>query len=82
MEIDEIVGTALDDVTRSEKEAVAVNSPSVTAITMLAWPNWPGAGVNFTVRFEPVPDKSMLADGSKVGLEEVAETVRLGESTS
>src|SRR5207247_174308 len=44
---------------------------------MVAVPVWLRAGVTVTVRLAPDPPKTMLATGTKVGLEEAPETIRL-----
>src|SRR5437667_276847 len=44
---------------------------------MVAVPVWLRAGVTVTVRLAPEPPKTMLATGTKVGLEEAPERVRL-----
>src|ERR1019366_3493146 len=67
------------------KLSVAVSPPtSVNVTEMAALPGWLGAGVSVTVRFEPLPPKTMFWTGTKPGFEEVAVTARLsgGDSES
>src|SRR5438093_1425980 len=56
---------------------MAVRLPSLTVTVMLAVPVWLRAGVTVTVRLAPEPPKTMLATGTRVGLEEGPETIRL-----
>src|SRR5947208_6955575 len=64
-------------VTVSTKLSLAVRLPSLTVTVMVAVPVWLRAGVAVTVRLAPEPPKTMLATGTKVGLEEVSERIRL-----
>src|SRR6266568_5508443 len=63
--------------TVNTKLSLAVRLPSLTVTVMVAVPVWLEAGVTVTVRFAPEPPKTMLALGTKVGLEEAPETIRL-----
>ena len=63
--------------TVNTKLSLAVRLPSLTVTVMVDVPVWLSAGVTVTVRFAPEPPKTMLATGTKVGLEEAPETVRL-----
>ena len=61
---------------------MAVWVPSLTATVMVAVPLWPAAGATVTVRLEALPPKMMLALGTRAGLEELPETVRLAAAVS
>ena len=50
--------------------------PSDTVIVMVEVPLWLPAGVIITVRFAPVPPKTMLASGTTVALLDAAVNVR------
>src|SRR5437879_9325303 len=63
--------------TVNRKLSLAVRLPSLTVTVLVAVPVWLRAGVTVTVRLAPEPPKTMLARGTKVGLEEAPETVRL-----
>ena len=58
------------------KLVVAHKDWSQTVKAIVVVPTWPGAGVNVTVRFVPVPPRRILVLGRRVGLEETAVTVR------
>src|SRR6266571_4966942 len=74
----EIVGAVFAvALTVSTKLSLAVKLPSLTVTVMVAVPVWLRAGVTVTVRLAPEPPKTMLAAGTKVGLEEAPETIRL-----
>ena len=79
----EIVGASFTGLTvkRNVVEAVAP-FPSVTVTVMLAVPNWSANGERDTVRLAPLPPKARLLLGSNVGLDEVAESVRLAAGVS
>src|SRR6266568_2422015 len=69
-----VFGVAL---TVNTKLLLAVRLPSLTVTVMVEVPVWLRAGVMVTVRLAPEPPKTMLAPGTKVGLEEAPETIRL-----
>src|SRR6266566_4240848 len=74
----EIVGAVFAGaLTVNTKLSLLVRLPSLTVTVIVAVPVWFGAGVTVTVRFAPEPPKTMLATGTKVGLEEAPETTRL-----
>src|SRR3989442_11758810 len=63
--------------TVNTKLSLAVRLPSLTVTVIVAVPVWLRAGLTVTVRLAPEPPKTMLAAGTKVGLEEAPETTRL-----
>src|SRR5438477_6488323 len=74
----EIVGAVFAAaLTVSTKLSLALRLPSLTLTVMVAVPVWLRAGVTVTVRLAPEPPKTMLPDGTRVGLEEAPETIRL-----
>src|SRR5439155_26138249 len=73
----ERVGGVLEALTVRVKLVLALREPSLTVSVIVAVPTWPLAGVTVTVRFPPLPPNTMFALGTSVGLEELAETVRL-----
>ena len=75
--ISEIVGGVLTGLTVRTKVSVAVLVPSLTVTVIVVVPIWPLAGVTVTVRFPPLPPKTMLAFGTKVVLLELLFRVRL-----
>jgi hypothetical protein len=56
--------------------------PSLTEIVMSVLPLWFAAGVTFTVRFAPLPPKTILPFGTSAVEEELAESVRLAAAVS
>src|SRR5437867_6410239 len=72
-----IVGVVLGALTVRVKLVLALRVPSLTVSVIVAVPTWPLAGVTVTVRFPPLPPNTMFALGTSVGLEELADTVRL-----
>src|SRR6266568_1720908 len=62
--------------TVNTKLSLAVRLPSLTVTVIVVVPVWLSAGVTVTVRFAPEPPNTMLASGTKVGLEEAAVTIR------
>src|SRR5687768_4555343 len=73
----EIVGGVLTSLTVNTKLVVAVRAPSLTVMVMVLVPLSPAAGVITTCLVAPFPPpKTMLALGTSVTLEDVAETVR------
>ena len=71
------VGGIFAAFTVSEKLALSVTPPALTVKVMSALPVRPGSGVIRAVRLLPVPLKVMFTAGTKLGLEELAVTVRL-----
>src|ERR1043165_1633534 len=71
-------------VTLTTKLVAELPSPSLTLRAIAALPDCPAAGGTLTVRLAPAPRISMLASGTRVGLEDEPTTVRspMGESTS
>ena len=61
-----IVGTWLFWATVKMKLLSVVSSPSLTVSVMVAMPVWSAAGVTMTVRFAPLPPKTMFASGMRV----------------
>src|SRR5439155_1510426 len=59
---------------------LALRDPSLTVSVIVAVPTWPLAGVTVTVRFPPLPPNTMFALGTSVGLEELADTVKIGRA--
>src|SRR5688572_29563584 len=73
----EIVGGVLTSLTVKTKLVLAVRAPSLTVMVMVLVPLSPAAGVITTFLVAPFPPpKTMLAFGTSVTLEDVAETVR------
>src|SRR5207248_2179342 len=65
-------GTVITNVSR----AVAPAASRTVRVTV-AVPVWPAAGVRATVRSAPIPPRTIPACGSRLGLLDVAVTVRL-----
>ena len=82
--IGEMTGKEWTALTVNKKLALLAAAPSLTVMVIVALPNWFAAGVTVTVRMAPLPPKTMFALGTRVGLEEAPESVKLatGESTS
>src|SRR5437016_294242 len=57
-------------------DVLAVASPSLTVMVIVAEPTFLRVGVSVTVRFAPKPPNLMLQAGTRVGLLDVAETIR------
>src|SRR5918993_1636193 len=75
--ISEIVGGVLTSLTVNTKSVLAVRAPSLTVMVMVLVPLSPAAGVMTTFLVAPFPPpKTMLAFGTSVTLEEVADMVR------
>src|SRR5918993_5574361 len=75
--IAEIVGGVLTSLTVNTKLVLAVRAPSLTVMVIVVVPLSPAAGVTTTFLVAPFPPpKTMLALGTSVTSEEVAETVR------
>src|SRR5439155_14351045 len=64
-------------VTVNTNVSLLLRAPSLTVTVMVALPDWFVAGINVTVRLEPLPPKRILPFGTSPGLEEVPLTVRL-----
>src|SRR3954466_9736890 len=56
--------------------------PSVTVIVIVELPLCPAAGVMVTVRLAPLPPKTILLVGARVGLDDCAERRRLATGVS
>ena len=77
-----MVGRSFTAVTVSRKLVEAVAWLSLTVTVIVAVPLWFGAGVTVTVRFAPVPPKTMLATGTRVELVVAPVSVRLPAAVS
>ncbi len=66
----------LGGLTVNKKLVLAVREPSLTVRVIVALPVRPVAGVTVTVRLVPLPPRTMLAVGTRVGLEDPRETVK------
>src|SRR4051794_11713275 len=75
--IREIAGGSFTGFTVTAKIALALDRPSLTVSVMVALPLWLVAGRTVTVRWVPLPPKTMLAGGTSVGLDEALLSVRL-----
>src|SRR5436190_4166089 len=64
------------------KAAVAVFAPSFTVTVTVEVPTNPPAAVTVTVRFEPLPSRTMLPGGTRLGFEESTVTSRLAGGVS
>ena len=73
----EIVGGVLTVLTVRVNVVALVNWPSLTRMVMMADPVSPAAGVIVTVRFVPVPLKTMLLFGTRAMFEALPSTPRL-----
>src|SRR5438552_1381401 len=74
----EMVGGSFTGLTVRRKLLVALPPLlSETMTEMVAAPDWLGAGVTIRARFAPEPPRAILALGTRVGLDELAETARL-----
>ena len=73
----EIAGASFTGVTVNTNVSLLLRAPSLTVTVMVALPDWFVAGINVTVRLEPLPPKRILAFGTSPGLEEVPLTIRL-----
>src|ERR671912_683395 len=74
--IAEMVGGVLTSLTVNTKSVLAVRAPSLTVMVMVLVPLSPAAGVITTFLVAPFPPpKTMLAFGTSVTLEDVADTV-------
>ena len=60
----------------------AVRVPSLTMIVIVDVPLWPVAGVMTAVRPAPLPPKTILATGTSVASDEVAERVNAAGEVS
>ena len=61
--------------TVNTKFVEAVSAPSLTVIVIVEVPLPPAAGVMTALRAAPLPPKTMLATGTSVALDEVADSV-------
>src|SRR4051812_7911086 len=73
--MDEIVGGSLMGLTVSTNELLELRLPSLTMIVTVALPKRFVAGIRVAARELPLGLKLMLATGSSVGLDELAESV-------
>src|SRR5882672_5351595 len=71
-----IVGASFTELTVSWKLVLVLNCPSLTVTVIVAHPNWLAAGVSVTVRFAPLPPKTMFAFGTSVRSDEPPLTVK------
>src|SRR3954471_7805629 len=71
----EMVGASLTALTVTRKLAPALALPSLTVTVTIALPNWFVAGLTVTVRFAPLPPKTMFPFGIRDEREEVPVTV-------
>src|SRR5438093_3806512 len=72
----EMVGASLTEFTVTRKLTLADAPPSFTVTVRVALPNWLAAGVAVTVRFAPLPPKTMLPLGIKAEWEDVPTRVK------
>src|SRR5258706_500838 len=70
------VGGSLTGLTVRRKVLVAVARPSLTLRMIVAVPYWLRAGVMVTVRFVPLPPKTIFPSGTRLWFEEVPLTVK------
>src|SRR5438477_566721 len=75
--IGRVWGRVGGEFTVSTRLSLALRLQSLKLTVMVAVPVWLRAGVTVTVRLAPEPPKTMLPDGTRVGLEEAPETIRL-----
>ena len=66
----EMVGVLFTAFTVTMNVSVALRAPSLTDTVIVVTPDWPGAGVTVIVRLAPLPAKTRLALGTRVGLAE------------
>ena len=71
----EMVGGVFAALTVNTKLVEAVSVPSLTVIVMVEVPLPPAAGVMTALRPAPLPPKTMLATGTRVASDEVADRV-------
>ena len=64
------------------KLLLVVAKPSLTVTVILAVPVFPASGVTVTVRFAPLPPKTMLAFGTSAEFEAVPTRVRFAAGVS
>ena len=76
-EADTIFGVGVLSVTVTVNALLAVAIPSDTMTVINAEPVRPGTGVTFTVRFDPLPPKVICAKGTRVRLEEFADSIKM-----
>ena len=77
----EIVGAVLVPVTVSTNVSVTLFGPSFTVTVMVLVPLMLAAGVTVTVRFEPVPPKTILPTGTSAGFDELALNCKFAAAT-
>ncbi len=71
----EMVGGVLAALTVKTKLVEAVSAPSLTVIVIVEVPLPPAAGVMTALRPAPLPPKTILATGTSVASDEVADRV-------
>ncbi len=71
----EIVGGVLAAFTVNTKLVDVVSVPSLTVTVIVEVPLPPAAGVMTALRPAPLPPKTILATGTRIGSEEVADRV-------
>ena len=72
-----ITGGGLSPLTVTVNELLLLSWPSLTHTVINPLPVWPVAGVTVTVRFDPLPPKTMFVSGTRVGLDELPLTLKL-----
>ena len=77
-----IVGGVLTTFTVSKNALAALLVPSLTVTVMVDVPVCPVAGVTVTVRFEPLPPKTMLLTGTRLVFDDARPNVRLAAAVS
>src|SRR5439155_712890 len=79
----EIVGKSLTGLTVRTNELLAdAPSGSATVMVIVVVPDWLVAGITVTVRFDPLPPKTMFASGTRPGMDEWPPTVKLAAVVS
>src|SRR2546425_500611 len=73
----DIVGGSFTALTVTTKFVLALYCPSLTLTVIVVTPFWLAAGLTVTVRFDPLPPKTMLLVGTSVGLDDPLLNVRL-----
>src|SRR4051794_33784114 len=78
----ERVGGVFTWLTVSTKVSLALFTPSLTVMVIVAVPVWPEAGVTVTLRLAPLPPNTMLLVGTNMRFDELAVRVRLPTGVS
>ena len=77
------VGGAFKKFTVTWKVALALlPAPSVTVKVMAAVPDWLVVGIRLTVRFDPLPPRTIRETGIRAGLDEARLTTRFAAGVS